>query len=165
MISYRAERNICYRIFKSKHNKAPNLFIIHNNHNLSAEGRALLQGPRVPFHTHPLLQPADPQSWSVPRDMLWVLLLCLEENMLNLISVGSKFHNQVSNRVLYLPRKSKEENYTVEEEGGLNLISFFRLSSLYDGKKIYFKIKNLVMFLPRTALPMTNSMITVPHDG
>lgn len=78
---------------------------------------------------------------------------------------GVKIPQLGQHRVLYLPRKNKEENYTVEEEGGLNLISFFQLSSLYDGKKIYFKIKNLVMFLPRTALPMTNSMITVPHDG
>lgn len=59
MISYRAERNIRYRIFKSKRNKAPNLFIIHNNHNLSAEGGTLLQGPRVPCRAQRLLEPTE----------------------------------------------------------------------------------------------------------
>lgn len=58
MISYRAERNICYRIFKSKRNKASNLFIIHNNHNLSAEGGSLLQGPSCQSR-QPLLEPTE----------------------------------------------------------------------------------------------------------
>lgn len=120
MISYRAERNICYRIFKSKHNKAPNLFIIHNNHNLSAEGSALLQGPRVPFHAHRLLQPADPSELvSTVRHAMGSASVPGRKYVKFDLS-GVKILQLGQHRVLYLPRESKEENYTVGEEGGLN---------------------------------------------
>lgn len=69
MISYGAERNICFRIFKSKNNKALKLFIIHNNHNSSGEGGILLQGSRVPSHHNSLLESQDSSgSVSTERD-------------------------------------------------------------------------------------------------
>lgn len=62
MIRYGAERNICFRIFKSKNNKALNLFVIHNNHNSSGEGGILLQGSRIPAHHNPLLESREPSG-------------------------------------------------------------------------------------------------------
>lgn len=41
MISYGVERNICFRIFKSKNNKVLKFFIIYNNYNLFGEGGIL----------------------------------------------------------------------------------------------------------------------------
>lgn len=60
MISYGAERNICFRIFKSKSNKTLNLIIIYNNHKSSGEREILLQGSRVPPYHHPLLESLGP---------------------------------------------------------------------------------------------------------
>lgn len=58
MISYGAERNICFTIFKSKNNKALNLFIIRNNHNSSGERGMLLQGSHP--HHNPFLESLEP---------------------------------------------------------------------------------------------------------
>lgn len=83
MISYGAERNICFRICKSKSKKALNLVIIHNNHKSPGEEEFLLLESRVPpYHRLPL-KPWDAQGWSVLPEMLGHPFMCLEENGLD----------------------------------------------------------------------------------
>ena len=82
MISYGAERNICFRIFESKNNKALSLFIILTNHKSSGEGEILTPASKVPFRHHPLLDPSG-TSGLVSTEMLGVLFKRPQETGLN----------------------------------------------------------------------------------